>query len=322
MLNSDFSKNFEEFKPPHWMFSKHLETIIPSMMRKNPTIELERERLELDDGDFLDLDWKKVKGKSLAILSHGLEGSSRRPYTLGMIETLAKAGIDSLAWNCRSCSEEMNRLPRLYHHADWEDIDSVIMHAADVGYEEIHLIGFSMGGNLSLHWLHEYPEKARSLINKAVIFSAPLDLKSSALHLMKSGNILYRNRFMGKLKQKIRDKAMQYPQVYDTSHLPEIRSFYEFDDTYTAPIHGFDGADDFYHQGSTYYKLPRINTDTLLVQARNDPFFPISCYPSEKEINNKKIISHYPKYGGHVGFTIQHNKRYYSEELALKFIRS
>ena len=311
-----------DFKSPFWMISPHLETIIPSTLRKLPELELQRHRLELDDGDFLDLDWSKQGSKKLAILSHGLEGSSRRPYTLGMIKELGANGIDSLAWNCRSCSGVLNRLPRLYHHADFDDLDAVINYAKDFNYEEIFLVGFSMGGNLSLHWMAEYSEKAKETISKSIVFSSPLDLKASALHLMKPSNVLYKNRFLSKLKEKLKSKSEQFPEEYNLKPLNEIRSFYDLDEHYTAPIHGFKGADDFYQKGSTLHKLNSIKTETLLVQALNDPFFPASCYPSKADIGNSIVKPFYTRKGGHVGFTQVHNKSYFSENLAVKFLLS
>ncbi len=314
--------DYQELKPPAWFFSPHIETIIPSLVRKTGYLKLHRERLEIPDGDFLDLDWHLNRGDQLVILSHGLEGSSRRPYMIGMMDQLGKAGYDCLAWNCRSCSEELNRLPRLYHHADHEDLGSVIDHALEKGYNRINLVGFSMGGNLSLHWVHANLTKAREVIDKAIVISAPVDLKASALHLMKRGNFLYKNRFLKKLKQKLQEKQKQFPNEFSLTPLKEIDSFYKLDEYYTAPIHGFTGAEDFYHKGSTYYKLKDINVPTLLLQARNDPFFPGSCYPDPNEIKNTNLTFLYPKFGGHVGFTKKHNKEYYSEEIAVRFLGS
>jgi uncharacterized protein len=317
-----FNPDTEEFQPPFWLFSKHMETIFPSILRKAPKITLRRERLELDDGDFLDLDWHEKDHNKLVILSHGLEGSSRRPYMLGMVKSLGENGFDSLAWNCRSCSEEINRLPRLYHHADFEDLDKVIEYGASNGYKEIFLLGFSMGGNLTLHWLYEYPEKAISLIGKAIVISAPIDLKSSAEQLMKPQNFVYKKRFLSRLKEKIKAKALQFPEIFNREPLEKINSFYSLDQHYTAPIHGFNSADDFYQKGSTRHKLPFIKTPTLLIQAKNDPFFTKSCYPAPRDIGNPNINLHYPKRGGHVGFTIAHNQKYFSEELSVKFLKS
>ena len=317
----EFLESYLDLRPPRWLFSKHLETIIPSTLRKTPGQELIRERLELADGDFLDLDWCQNQNNKLVILSHGLEGSSRRPYMLGMIKELNKNGFDSLAWNCRSCSEDLNRLPRLYHHVDYEDLDKVINHAISRGYSKISLLGFSMGGNLSLHWLHKYPEKANKYVQGSVVISAPLDLKACAIHLMRPDNVLYKRRFLKKLKEKLLRKKKQFPDEFNLRPLSDIDSFYKLDEYYTAPIHGFKNAEDFYHKGSTYYKLKDIGVRTLIIQAQNDPFFPESCYPDAGEVNNPNLHFLYPRFGGHVGFTKKHNNSYYSEEIAVKFLK-
>ena len=189
------------------MSNGHLLSIYPSLIRKGDAAIYKRERIRTDDDDFLDLDWSQQGNRRLAIISHGLEGDSYRPYVLGMVRAVNKAGWDALAWNFRSCSGEMNRQLRFYHSGSTDDLDRVVRHASgQYSYDKIALIGFSMGGNLTLVYLGEKGSGLDGMIEKAVVFSVPCDLKSSACELSKFRNILYMKRFLNLLHKKIRAK--------------------------------------------------------------------------------------------------------------------
>jgi predicted alpha/beta-fold hydrolase len=168
------------FKTPLLQFNGHLQSIYPSILRKVPFNYARRERLELPDGDFVDLDWsvEKKSADKLVIITHGLEGDSTRHYVTGMAKIFAASGYDALGWNCRSCSGEMNRLVRFYHHGDANDLRSVIQYAiAQYDYQEIVLIGFSMGGSLTFRAIAEHPEWVPAQVKKAIGFSVPLQPK-------------------------------------------------------------------------------------------------------------------------------------------------
>ncbi len=270
------------YKPPFGFSNGHIQTIFPQL-RKVHGVQYTRERIETPDEDFLDLDWAIKGSNRLAILSHGLEGNTQRQYVLGMIRALHRRGWDALAWNYRGCSGEPNRLLRWYHSGDTGDLDTVIEHAAaHRRYSEIVLIGFSLGGNITLKYLGERSEAASKRISKAVALSVPCELKSSAIRLAKYANTLYMKRFLRSIHEKILEKAQRMPNAIDAAGFERIRTFTELDNRYTAPIHGFRDADDYFQRSSARQFLPGIRIPTLLINARNDPFLAEESFPFDE----------------------------------------
>lgn len=312
------------YRPVPWLFNGHLETIVPSVFRKIEDVVYTRERLELKDGDFLDLDWIIHPGSGkLVILSHGLEGSSDRHYVKGMARYLSHAGWSVLAWNCRSCSGEMNRLPRLYHHGASDDLKAVIHHALEKTHtQQIILVGFSMGGSLSIKYLGEAGPDTPDSIKGCITFSVPCDLGSSARQLDKRGLSFYRNRFLKKLGRKILAKARQFPELVDPTGLEKIKYFEEFDERYTAPLHGFQNAADFYDKASALHYIPLIKTPTCIVNALNDPMLPEACYPYDLIRSLKQVQLETPSRGGHVGFPLRGSQENWMEQRTLAFAQN
>jgi len=306
------------YQPPFHLFNRHLETIVPSIFRKVPAI-YKRERIELIDGDFLDLDWLSKDRDKLVIVSHGLEGNSDRHYAKGMASYFFQRGWDSLAWNCRGCSGEINRLPRFYHHGATEDLGAVVDHAIKKKYFHIVLIGFSMGGSMTLKYLGEKNGSASKAIKSAVVFSVPCDLGSSARELEKPTNKFYLNRFLKKLGVKMRSKSLLFPKQISTVGFEKIKSFREFDNRYTAPLHDFADADDFYTKASCGPYLPAIQIPTLIINALNDPFLPDACYPFDLAKNHDFIHLETPARGGHVGFSLPSTLENWMEHRAFEF---
>ena len=306
------------YKSPLWLRNPHLSTIVPSMYRKLERPSYIRERIDTPDGDFLDLDWLRQDSDRLVLLSHGLEGNSTRTYMTGMAHHFSSLGWDVLAWNCRSCSGEMNRLPRFYHHADTGDISQVIEHARP-GYREVYLIGFSMGGNMALNYLGKLGDTAPAEISGACVFSVPVVLKSSVKALSTRTNRIYRKRFIKKLGEKIRKKAELFPDVISYEDYETIEQFPDFDNRYTAPLHGFRDADDFYEQGSPLKSLNNIRRPSLIVNAANDPFLGPECYPLDLVSSLEDVYFEMPKRGGHVGFTHKRLSNSYMEARASDF---
>ncbi|MBT1685862.1 YheT family hydrolase [Dawidia soli] len=317
---------FVSYNPPFFLFNRHLETIFPALMRSVELPPYARERLETPDGDFLDLDWLSSQPagtgdagrRPLLILSHGLEGDSYRPYIKGMAKAFLTQGFDVLAWNFRGCGLDMNRLLRFYHSGATEDLDLVVQHAVQQGYTQINLVGFSLGGNLTLKYLGE--RKSSSVIRRAVVFSVPLDLYDACLEISKRENWIYARRFLKSLKSKITRKAALM-QGLDTSRLEHIRTILEFDEYYTAPLHGFASALDYYERNSSIHFLDSIYVPTLIANAVNDPFLGKNSFPIERLADHPSITFECITRGGHVGFA-QFNKNglYWSEERALQFI--
>ena len=308
-----------DYRRPLFLFSGHLETIYPAILR-GVDLNYHRERITTPDNDFLDLDWVKSGSKKLVIISHGLEGNSTRAYMKGMARALSGGGFDILAWNFRGCGDEMNRQLRFYHSGATDDLDAVVMHALQRGYSEIFLIGFSLGGNLTLKYLGE--NKVGPKIEKAVVFSTPLDLYTSCMKISKPANRIYARRFLTSLKEKIRCKS-SIMNGLELKGLDEIKTILEFDDRYTAPLHGFHGAMDYYKKCSSIHFLESIVIPTLIVNAQNDPFLSELCYPVAQCKNHRFVKFENPRHGGHVGFA-QFNKNglYWSEERALSFFAS
>ena len=311
------------YEPPKLYFNAHIETIFPAIFRKVDEISYSRERINTHDGDFLDLDWLKSGSKNLVIISHGLEGDSQRPYIKGMAKAFYSSQYDVLAWNYRGCSGEMNRKLRFYHSGETEDLQEVISHALTFGYENIFLIGFSLGGNITLKYLGEKKHTKDARLKGAVTFSVPLHLHNSCVTISKPSNFIYAQRFLTNLKEKVRSKAKVMPDKLNIEGLSKIKTLKDFDDRYTAPIHGFNDAIEYYSKCSSIHFLEEITTPTLIVNALNDPFLSDDCYPTSELEGHSFITFETPLKGGHVGFTsFKLNNLYWSELRALDFINS
>jgi predicted alpha/beta-fold hydrolase len=309
-------------RPPFYQFNGHLQTIFPSTLRKIE-VPYERERLELEDGDFVDLDWLDGNNRRLAILSHGLEGNSQRTYIKGMASLFYEKDWDVLAWNCRSCSEEMNRTHRLYNHGEIGDIGAVIQHALSVKkYETIVLVGYSMGGNITLKYLGTHGKEVPAAIKGGVAFSTPCDLEESSNTLDKPGNFIYKKKFLSRLKEKLEKKEAQFPGSIDLSKFEEIRVWRDFDHYFSAPVSGFDCVEDFYEYCSAKNFVGGTKVPTLLVNAQNDPILTPSCSPVDIAESHPYFYLETPKRGGHVGFAWPGQSYTWSEWRVMDFIHS
>jgi predicted alpha/beta-fold hydrolase len=300
----------------------HLQTIYPALFRRIPAVVSRSERLELSDGDFIDLEWSGSSGTRLAILSHGLEADMKTGYIRGMAAALIRAGWDVLTWNFRGCGGEPNRLLRMYHSGATEDLQMVVSHAlANHAALSIDLVGFSLGGNLTLKYLGECPAELPQRLHRAATFSVPCDLACSSRQLSLPSNRIYMNRFLVAMRAKIRAKKTLFPDQLDLTGLDRIRTFHEFDDRYTAPIHGFRNAEDYWARNSSRQFLPQITLPTLLVNAANDPFLGPGCYPRDEAAGSRFFHFESPADGGHVGFPASGNGgQYWSETRAVEFL--
>lgn len=311
------------YRAPLWLPGGHAQTIFPALFRRVRHVTDRAERLELPDGDFIDLAWAGSDGKRLAILSHGLEASMGTEYIQGMAGALQRHGWDVLVWNFRGCGGEPNRLLRMYHSGATEDLHSVIQHAlASHPAETIDLIGFSLGGNLTLKLLGEDPENLPPEISGAVAFSTPCDLACSSRQLSLFSNKIYMERFLIAMRSKVRAKKQLFPDQLDLTGLERIRTFQEFDDRYTAPIHGFLDAEDYWKRNSCRQFLSAIRVPTLLVNAANDPFLGPGCHPREEASASDHFHFEMPDTGGHVGFpTTGNNAENWMESRVLEFLQ-
>ena len=305
-----------------WLLSNgYVQSILPTLVRRLDDRHLVRERIDTDDGDFLDLDWSRRGSSALVIVSHGLEGHSRRPYVLGTLREANRHGLDALAWNFRSCSGESNRLPRMYHSGATDDLHRVVVHAVAQGYHRIHLVGYSMGGNLSLVYAGREAGLLPAEVKSVVTFSVPCDLEGSAWQLARPLNRVFMWKFLGDLKEKMAVKAERFPELVSIDGYDDIRNFKAFDDRYTAPLHGFTDAEDYWRRSSCLHYLNGLRIPALLVNARNDPFLSPSCYPLELAREHPYLSLEMPDSGGHVGFILRNRDRtYWMEQRAMAFI--
>ena len=312
----------KNYRAPFFFNNGHIQSIYPSLFRKVDSVNYKRERIFTPDDDFLDLDWSRNGSNSLVIISHGLEGNSSRAYVKGMVRAFNNKGVDALAWNYRSCSGETNRLLRRYHSGAYDDLGYVVDHVVKTGsYKKISLIGFSVGGNITLIYLGAAGKKLNRLIKSSVVFSVPCDLKDSSIELAKARNFIYMKRFLKMLHEKIRAKMELMPDRINDDNYNLIKNFKEYDDRYTAPENGFKDAEEYWLKCSSRFFIKDIKVPTLIVNAGNDPFLGGDCYPFDEASGNSNVILEVTESGGHVGF-IEFNKEnlYWSERRALEFI--
>jgi uncharacterized protein len=302
--------------PPFYQFNGHLQTIIPAF-RKVKGIAFRRERISTPDNDFLDLDWIENDTNRLVVLTHGFEGNSLRPYMLGMAKIFSQNTWDILSWNCRSCSGEINSAFKMYNHGNIDDIESVINHAISVkSYEEVVLVGFSMGGNITLKYA---ALKAHPSVKKVIAFSAPLDMKSSTEVLGEKHNWLYRLNFEKKLQPKLVKKIIQYPDKLSKQDILH-KDWEKQLQTYFCKINGYESLNKFYEIGSALNFIPQLKIPALIVQAINDPLLTPECFPYELAENHEYIYLETPQYGGHCGFVLAKDSEFsWAEHRALAF---
>tara|TARA_R110000868_G_scaffold103710_5_gene285444 strand:- start:10763 stop:11728 length:966 start_codon:yes stop_codon:yes gene_type:complete len=309
------------YRPPLLFSNGHLQTLYPYFFRKIKDLEYKRVRLDTHCGDFLDVDLSLVGSEELLIISHGLEGSSDSQYIKGMARLFNKDGKDVLAWNMRSCSGELNRLPGFYHAGMTDDLDLMIQYGVSQGYKKISLMGFSLGANLTSLYLGQRADELAPQITNAVVFSAPCDLGKSAEKISRVKYRFYLESFLITMRQKIIEKSKTMDLGVDLSGIEKIKSFKEFDDRFTGPLHGFKNGQQYYDDVSCKKWLHKIKVPTLIINAKDDPFLTKECFPIQEARENKNLYLEIPKSGGHVGFVSFNSEQlYWSEKRAHDFL--
>jgi len=309
------------YSPPPLMKNGHIQTIFPSLFRKIKNVNYVRERIDTPDDDFLDLDWSRCGSRRLAVISHGLEGDSDRAYVKGMVRALNLHGWDCLAWNFRGCSGQPNHRLKSYHSGSFDDLALVIEHAvAAGGYARVGLMGFSIGGNITLLYLGKNRDRVNSRVCCAAVLSVPCDRAAGAAALARRSNALYMRRFLRLLGEKVAAKKVLFPNRIDDAGYAQLRTFRDFDERYTAPINGFKNADDYWAQCSSKPWIANIAVPTLMISAVNDPFLTPACFPVKAAAANSAVYLEMPASGGHVGFIqFNHKGLYWSEQRIAAF---
>lgn len=284
--------------------NKHLSTILPALFRKHD-VTYTRKRINTPDKDFFNVDCMLRNNKKAIVLLHGLEGSSQSQYIKGFAKLFSQNQFDVHAMNFRSCGGELNLLPQSYHSGFTADLTAYVDSIA-AKYDSIYLVGFSLGGNVLLKYLSD-SNQVSTKVTAAAAISVPVDLKGSAMELDNGLNRIYLQRFINSLSKKMLAKSKQFPSEINTKGIHKIKTFKEFDDAYTAPLHGFKNADDYWNQCSSVYGLNTITTPTLLINAKNDPFLSPSCFPFEDVVDHPFLHAIFTPIGGHVGFMLNNS---------------
>ena len=297
--------NTGEYVAPWWLPGGHLQTIYARTLAKHYTVYFRRERWETPDQDFIDLDWldQEAADGKLVVLFHGLEGGSQSHYARALMEKVRDHGWCGVVPHFRGCSGEANRLARSYHSGDSREIDWILRRLkSENPRRAICVVGVSLGGNMMLKWLGEEGVAARSIVERTVAVSVPMDLAAAA-RALDSGvkSLFYTSHFLNLLRPMALAKIAAHQLAIDARAIRASLTFREFDDLFTAPVHGFKDAVDYWTRASSKPWLREIKVPTLLINARNDPFLPESALPSAAEVS-AAVTLEYPKSGGHVGF--------------------
>lgn len=319
------------FRPAPWLPGPHAQTVAGRWLRRNASPPYERERWTTPDGDFLDLDvWRGRAGAEphapRVLVLHGLEGCSGSACVVESCRRLGRAGMRPVALNFRSRSGEPNRARRFYHSGETGDLAFVLDRLSETSPDApLAAVGFSLGGNVLLKYLGERGERARRRLDAAVAVSVPYRLGAAARRMERGVGRLYGRYFLRSLRRSLRVKARVRGHDYDLERLSEVRTLREFDEAFTAPVHGFDDADDYYRRCSSSRFLSDVRVPTLLLQARDDPFLPPGALPEEAMEHNPRLTPRITDRGGHAGFvegTAPWRPRFWAEREAARFLAS
>ncbi len=291
--------NSSPFKPAWWLSGAHQQTIWANKIRPRPRVRLIRERIELDDGDFIDLDWNDRQTGPLILVLHGLEGSSESNYAAGILRSFSQRGWTAVMMHFRGCSGEPNRLARRYHAGDTGDLATVLsLLVKRFPDKPVFAVGYSLGGNVLLKWLGETGDN--NPLTSAVSISVPYKLADCAERLNMGFSRFYQKILLDRLLHVTRKKYADRNEV-DLEMINRIRTIRDFDDQVTAPLHGFRDVDHYYDSASCFPYLKKISTPTLILHARDDPFMWPSTLPLQTDLADAVTMDLSPD-GGHVGF--------------------
>jgi predicted alpha/beta-fold hydrolase len=294
------------YAAPRWLPGGHAQTIWPALFARRhigPAPRYQRERWDTPDGDFIDVDVQPgPAGAPWLVLFHGLEGSSQSHYAAAFAHTASNAGFHFAVPHFRGCSGELNRAPRAYHSGDFEEIGWILQRLRQRAGAPLYAAGVSLGGNALLRWAEEAGDSAAATARAVAAVSSPIDLTAGG-HAIGQGfnRLVYTRLFLRSMKPKALRKLAQHPGLFDRARLLAARDLYDFDNVFTAPLHGFKDTPDYWRRGSAKPHLHRIRIPALVLNARNDPFVPAWCLPGAHEVG-RHVTLWQPAHGGHVGF--------------------
>jgi len=309
MRHRSFTSEFmQHYRAPWWLPGGNAQTIWPAVFARRtrgPVPAYRRERWTTPDGDFVDLDFlhgESSNRRPLVVLFHGLEGSSRSHYAEAFADVAWRGKLTFVVPHFRGCSGEMNLAPRAYHSGDHEEIGWILARLRETHHGAIVAVGVSLGGNALLRWAAESGEAASRIVSAVASVCSPLDLAAGGHAVGRGFNrVVYTPMFLRTMKPKALHKWVQHPGLFDREALLQARDLYEFDNIFTAPVHGFTSTEDYWTRASAKPHLHRIRIPTLALNASNDPFIPPSSLPRAGEVG-PYVRLWQPQYGGHVGF--------------------
>jgi uncharacterized protein len=300
------------YQAPRWLPGGQLQTIWPALFSRRhfgPAPVLQRQRWDTPDGDFIDVDFAVTPSQTLPanapllVLFHGLEGSSASHYAQAFADWAAQHGVGFAVPHFRGCSGEINRAPRAYHSGDYEEVGWILQRMRlEHPQQRIVAVGVSLGGNALLRWAQEMGEAASKVVSAVAAVCSPIDLMASGLAIGRGFNRqVYTRMFLRSMKPKALARLALHPGLFNRDKLLAARDLYEFDNLFTAPLHGFKNTDDYWTRASAKPHLARLRIPALVVNALNDHFVPASSLPAQHEVGRYATLWQ-PRHGGHVGF--------------------
>ncbi len=298
----------EQYRAPRWQFGGNVQTIWPALASRRhqgAAPPFTRERWATPDGDFIDVDFLAAppgRDAKSVVLFHGLEGSSASHYSQAFAHEARSRGWHLAVPHFRGCSGELNLAPRAYHSGDFEEVGWILQRLRQRSAVPLFAAGVSLGGNALLRWAEEAGASAAATVRAVAAVSSPLDLAASGRAIGRGFNrLVYTRLFLRSMKPKALLKWQQHPGLFDRERMLAARTLYEFDDVFTAPLHGFKNTDDYWLRASAKPQLARIRIPALALNARNDPFVPAASLPKRHEAG-PNVTLWQPAHGGHVGF--------------------
>lgn len=319
------------YTPAWWVPGAHLQTLWGKLVRRTAPVVTHRERWTTPDGDELDIHRLPARSNAASdtprlLLLHGLEGTIRSHYLQGTLALARARGWTADVMVFRGCNGEVNRVRRMYHSGETTDLDFVVRTLIRENPDQPLLIaGFSLGGNVLLKWLGEQGDNAPEQLRAAAAVSVPFDLERGARNIERGFSRVYTWHFMRSLRVKAMAKLGRFPGLFDAAALHRARTLFEFDDVVTAPVHGFEGAHDYYSRSSSLQYLSAIRVPTLLLSSSDDPFLPPEVFDDVAAVapDNPFLLAELLRKGGHVGFVSGRSPmdtHYYHEERVVEFL--